>query len=399
MPDLNYSDVVEISAPQSKQRLLEMLDDVEFIATSWQEGSLSATHVEMTAEVEARLSKIVVFLKKLFMSGTATGEALTRTSSGFYDNTRNDAIASQHLVTLSCLASAGPHTIHLGDVVVVHPDGHSYRNIEGNSVVYPVVLASGGTQTLLFECETAGAQSNIGNALTPTAVTLSLDTTLAGTSITAHTLYLAGVDEESDERLDERNTSKWAILAEGELIDDAVEFLALRASASIIHVKVDSTNPRGAGTFDVYIAGLDATASDDDVAKAQVAIQNRFFGATAVPPACQVKKSPTVNVSIAGTVYYTGTASQASVQSAVETALLAFIRATPSGGYDYSPGPRGIIRKNDIESVIRQAVETLTERPATVELTTPSGDIGLSLFDRPIFVTPLITYQPVTSNQ
>lgn len=397
--DLLYSDVGEISPAQSKQGLLEMLDDVEFIATSWQEGSLSATHVEMTAEVESRLSKITVFLKKAFQSATAKGEALTRTSSGFFDNEREGAISSQHLVTLACLATAGPHPLDLGDVVVVHTDGHTYRNIEGNAIIYPVTLTSGGTQTLLFEAEVAGAQSNIGNAITPTAVTLALDTTLAGVSITAHSLFLAGVDEESDERLDERNNLKWSMLAEGDLIDDAVKALALRASASIIHVKVDSSNPRGAGTFDVYIAGLDATASDDDVAKAQAAIENRFFGRGASPPACFVKKSPTVNVAISGTVYYTGTASQAAVKSVVEAALLAFIRATPSGGYDYSPGPRGIIPKNDIESVIRQAVETLTERSVTVLLTTPTGDIGLSLYDRPIFVTPTLIYQPVTSSQ
>jgi len=399
LADLLWSDVVEISAAQAKQRLLELLDDAGFAATSWQEGSIVMTLVEMNAETESRLSKISVLYKNAFQSASATGEALTRTSSGFFKNDREDAIASQHLVTLSCLPTAGPHTINLSDLTLSHPDGHTFRNIEGNSIVYPVVLASGGTQTLLFECEVDGAQSNIGNALTADAVTLTLDTTLAGVSITTHTLYLAGVDEESDDRLDDRNSSKWALLAEGELIDDAVEGLALRASASIIHVKVDSSNPRGAGTFDVYIAGLDATASDDDVVKAQVAIENRFFGRNDTNPACRVKKSPTVDVALSGTVYYTGTASQASVQAAVEAALLEFIRATPSGGYDYSPGPSGIIPKNDLESVIREAVKALTGRSATVQLTIPTGDIGLSLYSRPIFVTPSLIYQPITSNQ
>lgn len=358
--------------------------------------------VEMVAERDARLSKIDVFLKKAFQSRTATGEALSRTSSGFYDNTRAEAAPSQHLVTLAAAGGAGPHSIDLGELVVVHSDGHTYRNIEGNSIVYPVTLAGDGIntpKTLLFEAEVDGAQSNIGNALTSATVTLALDTTLAGVTITAHTLYQAGVDEESDARLDQRNTSKWAVLAEGELIDAAVEQLALRASASIIHVKVDSSNPRGAGTFDVYIAGLDATASDDDVAAAQVAIENRFFGRGASPAACLVRPSPTVNVDLVGTVYYTGTASQASVKAAVDAALLAFIRSVPSGGFDFSPGPSGVIRKNDLESVIRTAVEALTGRPATVELSTPSGDLGLPLYGRPIFVEPALTYQAITANQ
>lgn len=400
MTELLWSDVTEVSAAQSKQRLLELLDDIGFVATSWQEGALSAMHVEMTAEVEARLSKITVFLKNLYMSSTARGEALTRTSSSFFKNDREAAEPSQHLVTLSCLATAGPHTIDVGDVVIVHPDGHTYRNIEGNSIVYPVVLASGGTQTLLFEAEVAGAQSNIGNALTPAAVTLALDTTLTGVSITAHSLYQAGVDEESDTRLDTRNTEKWSLLSDLELTDDAVAALARSASASIIHVAVDSTNPRGAGTFDVYIAGLDATASDDDVGKAQIAIERRCFGRQDSVPASSVKKSPTVNVEIAGTVYFNGELAQAtSVQSAVDAALLEFIRETPSGGFDFTPGPKGIIARNDIESVIREAVKGITDRPCTVVLTSPAADIGVPLFGRPIFVTPALTYQTVTSSQ
>lgn len=389
-----------MSAAQCEQRLLEMLDDADFIATSWQEGSLVATLVKMTAETESRLSKITLFLKKAFQSSTARGEALTRTASGFYNNEREDAIAAQHLVTLSCLATEGPHSINLGDIVIVHIDGHTYRNIEGNSIVYPVNLASGGTQTLLFEAEVAGSQANIGNALTEAAVTLSLDQTLAGVSVIAHSLYLAGVDEESDERLDERNRTKWADEAELEFIDERVKNICLNASSSIIHVSVDSTNPRGAGTFDVYLAGLDATASDEDVAKAQLAIDRRSMGRTATPKECIVYKSPTVDVDIEGTVYFSGSSESADVRQEYEAALLAFIRATPSGGFDFTPGPRGIIRINDLESVIRLAVTDFTGRPATVELTSPTADIAVPSFARPILnSTAALTPQAISSTQ
>lgn len=398
MAELLYSDVVEISAAQSKQRLLEMLDDAEFIATSWQEGSLVSTLTEMCAETESRLSKITLFLKKAFLSSTARGEALTRVSSGFYNNVRSDAIASQHLATLACLATAGPHPLDVGDVVLIHRDGHTYRNIEGNSVVYPVTLASGGDVELLFEAEVAGSQSNIGSALTPTAVTLALDTTLSGVSITEHALFLAGVDEESDERLDTRNRTKWSDEAEIELIDDRVKHLCLKASSSIIHVAVDSTNPRGAGTFDVYLAGLDATASDDDVAKAQAALDRRIMGRTATPRVGLVTKSPTADVSLAGTVYFSGSHELADVRSAYEVALLAFVRATPSGGFDFTPGPRGIIARNDLESVIRLAVTDLTGRPATVELTNPLTNIAVPSFGRPILLsTASLVPQATTS--
>jgi hypothetical protein len=398
--DLLYSDVVEVSAAQSEQRLLEMLDDSEFIATSWQEGALVATLVKMTAETESRLSKITLFLKKAFQSSTARGEALTRTASGFYNNIREDAIASQHLVTLECSATEGPHTINLGDVVLIHPDGHTFRNIDGNSISYPLNLASGTDETLLFEAEVAGSRSNIGTALTPAAVTLSLESTLAGVSITEHSMTLAGVDEESDVRLNERNVTKWADQAELELIDDRVKQICLKASPSIIHVIGDYTNPRGAGTFDVYLAGLDTTADDDDVVKAQVAIDRRSIGRTASPKECIVKKSPTVDVILAGTVYYSGSFEAADIRAEYEEALLAFIRATPSGGFDFSPGPRGIIRLNDLESVIRLAVTDFTGRPATVEFTSPTDDIPVPSFGRPVLnSTAALVPQATSSNQ
>ncbi len=400
MAELLYQDVVEISPAQSEQRLLEMLDDADFIATSWQEGSLVATLVKMTAETESRLSRITEFLKKAFQSSTARGETLTRTSSGFYNNTREDAIAAQHLATLACLATEGPHTLNLGDVVLVHPDGHTYRNVEGNSIVYPLNLASGASQTLLFEAEVAGSQANIGNALTVAAVTLALDSTFAGVSVTEHSLYLAGVDEESDERLKERNATKWSDEAELELIDDRVKNICLNASSSIIHAIVDSSNPRGAGTFDVYLAGLDTTASDEDVAKAQLAVDRRTMGRTATPKTALAKKSPTVDVILEGTVYYSGSFEAADVRAEYEEALLAFVRATPSGGFDFTPGPRGIIARNDLESVIRMAVTDFTGRPSTVVLTNPTADIAVPSFGRPVLnSTALLSPQAITSQQ
>jgi len=394
LADLLWSDVVEVSPAQAKQRLLEMLDDAELIATSWQEGSVSATHVEMAAETEARLSKIVVFLKNAFQSATAKRETLTRTSSGFFDNEREEATHSQHLVTLAA-AVGFSHSIDVGDVVLTHPDGHSYRNIEGNSVVYPHNLASGTSQTFLFECEVAGSASNIGNALTLAAVTLSLETTLAGVTITDHALDEAGIDEESDERLHERNTNKWSGLGSAEGIDERHTLLALSSSPSIIHVAIDSTNPRGEGTFDVYIAGLDATASDDDVAKCQAVLRRHVFGRDNT---VQTKKSPTVDVEIVGIVYFSGNFTQEDIEPFVNEALLAFVRSTPSGGFNFAPGPSNIIARNDIESVIREAVRGVTgaNSKATVTLSSPSADLPIPQFGRPILATPLLVYQAIT---
>lgn len=383
MADLLWQDVVEVSRSQAKQFLLEMLDDVGFGATSWQDGSVASICVEIGAEILSRGSRIAVFTKTVFLPGVAKSEALTRLSRGFFDNERETALEAQHLVTLTCATGAGPHTINIGDVVLVYADGQTFRNIAGNGVTYPFSLSSSTPLTALFEAETTGAAGNIVSG-SGTTVQLALDTTLAGVTVTSHTLSRAGVNEESDDRLDERNATKWSTLEEGEGTDELVENLALEASASIVHVAVDSSNPRGAGTFDVYLAGLDATASDDDVAKAQAAISRRFFGLNDSPAACLVKKSPTVDVAIVGTVYYSGSSSQSDVVAAVDAALLEYLRATPSGGHDYSPGPKGVIRVNDLETVIKNAKVGDSSPVRTVTLTTPAADLSIPLYGRPV---------------
>src|SRR5690606_23973021 len=170
----------------------------------------------------------------------------TRLSRSRFGNERNPALATQRKLTLACAAGEGPHTIGLGDLVATDADGHTFRNIEGLDIVYPITLASGGTVTLLFEAEIAGAAHNVANGNVNALVT-----TLAGVTISADVLYRAGQDEESDERLRARNASKVATRAL-EPIRDTIENLALEAAPAVTAVGIDDENPRGAGTFDVY---------------------------------------------------------------------------------------------------------------------------------------------------
>jgi uncharacterized phage protein gp47/JayE len=391
MADLLWSDISEVTREQAKQDLLVLLEDVGYPATSWQDFSLAALAVEIGAEIQAQGSRTTVAYKNAFQAETATGEALTRTSRGFYDNTRNGAQKTQLLVTLACDAAEGPHTLNLGEMVFSHEQGATYRNNTAGETVYPFSLNSGATHTFLADAEVAGAKANIANALTPDLVKLSLVTTLAGVTITAYEIETAGYDEEDDRRLRARDQLKWTLITKGDGIDDTYAALTLEASPTIVHVSVDSTNPRGAGTFDVYIAGLDATASADDVGKAQALLRKHVFGGDATVKA---KASPTVDVVISGVVYHSGNYAAADVQAVVEAALLDFIRSTPSGGWDFSPGPSGIIALNDLEAVIK-GVRIGDALPVkTVKLTTPIADLPIPQFGRPIFVQPTLTYQP-----
>ena len=99
----------------------------------------------MSAEIWAQVSKVAVFLKGFALNSTSSGEALTRLSDSHYDNQRAGAVTAQRRVTLACASTAGPHTINVGEVVIVHADGDTYRNIADGVTVYP-----SGANFLLF---------------------------------------------------------------------------------------------------------------------------------------------------------------------------------------------------------------------------------------------------------
>lgn len=400
MASLNWNDIAPVSTDDAKQQILQDLDDSGFDTTSWQEGSAVLEQVELTAELKSKSADIAVFFKSAFIpsSPDCTGDALAAASSGFYGNTKGAAVNAQHLVTLACAATSGPYTINTGDLVASNVAADltqsTFRNVDGNSVVYPCVLASGTSKTFLFESEVAGQKANVGEDLTNTGSTtaFALVTTLAGVTITSHSIYRSGIDEESDTRLLQRDQLKWAgNLGELQFIDDRVKALAMQAAVAVTTVAVDSTNPRGQGTFDVYVAELDSTASANDVSLVQLRLDLMTFGRNNTPKTCLVYPAPELPLDITGTVYFTGS-DVATVQAAVEAGLLDFVRSTPCGGWSYFPGPQHIVARNDIESVIRVAVASVASSKVTVVLSVPAADVSVSLFGKVIRGNWSLTY-------
>lgn len=382
MAPLLYGDVVVISFDDALQATLLDLQTLGFTATAWQPFSTPALYCNLTALFRSAVSEYAVFFKEIFIVETSYGEGLTREVRSFYAITRNPAVEAQLAIELSCGASNGPYTINIGALTFVHPNGSTYRNVAGLSVTYPATLATGGTLTLLCEAEIGGTKANVANANVEADVTVALQTTLAGVKVISHVLERSGLDEEDDVRLTERAQLKWSRnLPKLGLIDDGIKASALEAAPAVTSVEVDSTNPRGPATFNVWIAGLDATASDDDVVKVQTAIDVQTMGRNALTKTCMVYKAPTETLDVSGLVFFSGT-SVAIVQQAVEAALLDFVRKTPLGGFKYYPGPTNVVPKNDIESVIRTAVQSVASQNTTVVLTEPASDFSVALHQK-----------------
>jgi hypothetical protein len=388
--DLEWADIVEISHDEAKQGILELLDAQGYEATAYQEGDPGLLGVEIGADLQASASRFAVFLKKAAFNDTATKTALTSLSHSRFGNDRNESVAAQRSITLACAAGNGPYAIDLNDIVLEDEDGHQVHNVATTAVTYPVNLTSASPLTLTFEALVPGSESDV-----PADSYTSLVTTYVGVTVTDDTPTRNGAPEESDARLRLRNSTKVATRSL-EPIEDTIVNLALEAAPTVYTVKVDGQNPRGAGTFDVYLAGELATATASEVNSVQAALDLRVQGDTSGIPSTRpgyAQAAATLALDITGTIYFDPLYSSADVAAAVVTALTDFLKTIPLGGFTYASGLANVIPINEIESAIKNAtVAGQSGAVKTVALTTPAGNVAVSLMRKVIQGTWNLTY-------
>lgn len=363
-------------------------DDTSFPATSWQLGSAVRYSWQGLAYLTSQITQIAVVYKKAMLLETSSGDALTELCNSHYDEQRNDPIETQRRITLSCEAGEGPHSIALGSVVLSDADGHTIRNVAGLSVVYPATLPDGGTLELLFEAEVAGSAAN-----QPDGSYTTLVTTLSGVTVTQDLHDRDGVDKEKDTPLKTRAKAKWGGLPQLTSSQLAVEAIAFKAAPTLAQVKIDRSNARGAGKFDVYLAQETETASVSQVNAVQAALDAMAFddvsGAANTRPGYAIA-APEVFLGITGTVYYSPTVTLESVAGAVEEALVAFLGTIPLGGFDFSPGPANVVPKTRIEAAINAVNGVLA-----TTLTIPSADVSVAVHNKVVRGDWNLTFTPV----
>jgi uncharacterized phage protein gp47/JayE len=317
--------IEQVSEEDALAQILAILDSLGFTATSWQSGSIPRTICEMVARLYSDATGLIVNLTSGGFNDLAAGDYLTLFSDSHYDNQRVEAVKTQGYLRLTTASGQGPHAVAVGDLVAaVGADGVTYRCIAGGT------LTDAAPVLLLFEAETAGIS---GNAADGTITTLK--TPLAGVTITNLTGWQtqAGVDQETDARLRQRNRTKWATLGYSGPAD-AYENWALEASPSVTRVFVDDTNARGAGLVDIYIAGDDGPISPDITGDVEDYINGTVDGVgrnplTATPDVLNATALP---FTVDFTVYYDPAYDGAEVSAAVEAAMLAYVQSVPIGG-------------------------------------------------------------------
>ncbi|MBV8929443.1 MAG: baseplate J/gp47 family protein [Mycobacteriaceae bacterium] len=259
----------------------------------------------------------------------ASGDWLTRLAKSQYNLDRYQATFAQGTVDVSVAAGAGPYTIAPNQLWVQDAAGTRRFN-SANAVA--VTLPAGPSTTpipISFQAEQPGSAYNLAFG---TGIVLA--TPLPGVSVAMHDvgggqwLTTQGADQETDAALRVRARSRWATIGL-QKTTDAYVFLAMNTPGVVTQpnrVKINDTNPRGAGTIDIYLAGPAGPLPAADVTTIGAYITTLKSPAADV----QVLSATSLAVTVAARVYYHASYANALSQAAAN--LTALINQTPIGG-------------------------------------------------------------------
>jgi len=305
---------------QALDELLAVLAGYGFSATSWQPGSKARHIVQLLARLRSSFSNVTLLITKGRYNDTAEKDWLTLKSRSDFNNLRAEAVTAQIRVRFDDPQGAGPFTVAASDIVVKDEDGATYRSIDALSL-----SENGSNVQIRFNAEVAGSVSQ------PSSV--SLVTPLAGVDVTLVEVIRPGADPESDERLRERNRSKWSTLSQA-APGDAYRTWAMEASNSVTRVWVDDLNPRGPGTIDLIIAGSSGSLPSGVSDTVADYINGGVDGVYRRPLSAnlQVKSATNYTVNVTGTLYSQGSYDLATIRTAVHAAINTYISTVAVGG-------------------------------------------------------------------
>lgn len=339
-----------------------------FPAYSWQAGSVPRTFFELEAVSYADLTQVIGAIAGGGFVDHAEGPWLTLRAAQGYNLTRQPAVYTQGVITLTDGGGIGPVSITDAGQIVVTVDGTRFRVVDSTDYPLPQTLPASGSVTVMFEAETAGAAGNI-----PDGATVELVTSLPGVTAVQLTpsggtwITQQGADEETDAALRTRCKARWGELGYG-ATEAAYRYWASTASAEVTRVAVKEAT--GDGTVAIYVAGSAGPVSGGAITAAQAYVDARR-------PQCVV---PTVTNASLVTVALTGVvkvkaAQRTTAQAASSVALSALFAAIPIGGIVYrAPIEKAILDAN--VGVVNVALDNVAEQtlgPSEVPVVDVSG--------------------------
>ncbi len=363
MAFLTLADLLKTTSVEDALQLeIDILQSVGFNATSWQEGSVQLTFLQMGATLFSTLTELTAAITSFGFNSTSAGDALTLFSDSNYDNQRFTATNTVGTIAHTTITGAGPYVIVVGQLVVQDDiNGFTYRNTTADT------FTSGSTVTLVYQAEETGAAKDVANNTITT-----LNTPLAGVSVNNPAIGVTGtwitgsaIDQETDPNLRVRNTTRWATLT-GTAPEDFYNNVVRNSDAAITRSTVDGTNAQGEGTVDIYIAG-DGAVSATEQAIAQTAVDER----RPVSAIATVLLPTNVGTAFVAEVFITASLNSTDEQASIEEAVTDFVNDQPIGGINFGGG--GIVPFSILSQTVTDFVSVVN-----VIWSSPTADISLA---------------------
>jgi uncharacterized phage protein gp47/JayE len=369
------ANLTDLQTPVTKESvravILDMLSCLNFPVDSWQDEGAARSFVETQAHLLAVQSQSVAQIALMVFLQTATGSFLDALVQSHFDLTRNAAVASVFDVSF-VNSGAVTHSVTPGSALLRATNGQIFQSDE------TINVPAHSTTQVQVRAQVAGAAGNVP------AQELELVTPLAGVVADYDGAQItSGADLESDTKLRERAAAKWGALRV-EKVDLGLVSLAREAAPSVHGVSIDSDNPRGPGTVDVYLSSETGTVGSGDLALVQAALDAALFGTGDEEEAGLAVAAPLQVVNLAATVYVRG-ADAADVRSRLTTAWDDFLLDIPLGGFDLSPGPTNVVQRAQISTeLIRRAYTDSSSPIVSLDVTSPSSDLTIGLHTKAV---------------
>ena len=359
--------------------------------TSWQEGSVPQTSLQMDSVVITFWQNVIATIAQTGFLSYASNPALQRTSGPmagtspwvdviaqqFFQLLRSQNTQMVGYFLLTDTAGVGPITITPGSKQVSDGAGHTYTNTNPFDGTVPGfsgsfsggVIPKNGSLLCMFSANTNGSAFNIapGSTLTLTTATPGISVTnpivstlttttpvwfplpaLYPPAVSNSYLVTPGTDVESDASLTQRCWNKWSELGTGSPIPAMKNwcFAAGPAAGHSNEVRNAIVQATGFGGVNVVLygnnAGVSAQALADVAAyfqtqaTASAPTMGRLPGCTVLAPGSPANAIPLpcwFQITLWGP-----SQAQAAASAAAYNAVLSLIQNTPVGGYPITPG-------------------------------------------------------------
>lgn len=355
--------VAQLLKPSTRDQVLraiiDYLQSLGFVTTSWQEGSVQRNILTAFADSYARSTNVIKGLVENTLTNP-TGDWLDLVGVYRFGVTRLPATETIRDVDFTCSPSAGPHTIL----------ANSYITAGGVRYLTRVetIIASGTTETIECIAEFPGVAGNL-----PSTTAIALVTPYTGvTAVFNGDPTTPGTDAEKDARYWTRCQLRWSELTFSVGLR-AYEFWALTAAPSVNRTKALNNYP----TENLVRIVLDP-GTPGEIAAVEAYVAGRH------PPNDIVSVSAATNVNQA--ITYAPRVPSGLTEATMNTRIQDMLDAMPIGGVLISGAAAGRLLREKIAEVL---LCDLGVQSSNISL--PAADVILGATD---IVTGVFTCTP-----